>query len=162
MSQIPQIARMTPTGGRSRTCSESNVGAHVSLALANKGLLGCPSCSGSATALHHVTVTGQTHGGAGNVPEDSASLLEEGAVIRLPDLVAESKIYDESQEPLESYLAITIQVSIPFLIAGLGMVGAGLVLDLVQVLSTSINLIVFPEFIQQQCLLFDISNYYSL
>jgi len=30
-------------------------------------------------------------------------------------------------------LAITIQVFIPFLIAGLGMVGAGLVLDLVQV-----------------------------
>ncbi|OXU22421.1 hypothetical protein TSAR_011359, partial [Trichomalopsis sarcophagae] len=27
-AQHPQIARMTPTGGRSRTCSESNVGAH--------------------------------------------------------------------------------------------------------------------------------------
>lgn len=53
---------------------------------------------------------------------------------RLPDVVAESKIYGvNGDEPLESYLAITIQVFIPFLIAGLGMVGAGLVLDLVQV-----------------------------
>lgn len=52
---------------------------------------------------------------------------------RLPDVVAESKIYGVTEdEPLESYLAITIQVFIPFLIAGLGMVGAGLVLDLVQ------------------------------
>ncbi|XP_016773606.1 solute carrier family 41 member 1 isoform X3 [Apis mellifera] len=52
---------------------------------------------------------------------------------RLPDLVAQSKIYGVNEdEPLESYLAITIQVFIPFLIAGLGMVGAGLVLDLVQ------------------------------
>lgn len=51
---------------------------------------------------------------------------------RLPDVVAE--IYGVNEdEPLESYLAITIQVFIPFLIAGLGMVGAGLVLDLVQV-----------------------------
>ncbi|KAK9304537.1 hypothetical protein QLX08_004161 [Tetragonisca angustula] len=50
---------------------------------------------------------------------------------RLPDVVAE--IYGVNEdEPLESYLAITIQVFIPFLIAGLGMVGAGLVLDLVQ------------------------------
>ncbi|XP_076760408.1 solute carrier family 41 member 1-like isoform X2 [Xylocopa sonorina] len=52
---------------------------------------------------------------------------------RLPDVVAESNIYGVNEdEPLESYLAITIQVFIPFLIAGLGMVGAGLVLDLVQ------------------------------
>ncbi|KOC59361.1 Solute carrier family 41 member 1 [Habropoda laboriosa] len=52
---------------------------------------------------------------------------------RLPDVVAESKIYDLIEdESYESYLAITIQVFIPFLIAGLGMVGAGLVLDLVQ------------------------------
>lgn len=127
--QHPQIARMTPTGGRSRTCSESNVGTHVSLALANSGLLGCPSCSGSAAALHHVSSTAV---GTGN-NEDSVSLLEEGNSTRLPDLVAESKIYDETQEPLESYVAITLQVSIPFLIAGFGMVGAGLVLDLVQV-----------------------------
>ncbi|KZC12517.1 Solute carrier family 41 member 1 [Dufourea novaeangliae] len=61
-------------------------------------------------------------------------IFEEGTTDsgRLPDLVAESKIYGVSEdEPLESYLAITIQVFIPFLIAGLGMVGAGLVLDLV-------------------------------
>lgn len=53
---------------------------------------------------------------------------------RLPDVVAQSKLYGAVEdEPLESYLAITIQVFIPFLIAGLGMVGAGLVLDSVQV-----------------------------
>ncbi|KAL7297998.1 hypothetical protein TKK_0009008 [Trichogramma kaykai] len=128
LREHPQIARMTPTGGRSRTCSESNVGAHVSLALANSGLLGCPGCSSSAAALHHLgKLQFDTASG-----EDSASLLEEAGLARLPDLVAESKIYDESQEPRESYLAITLQVSIPFFIAGLGMVGAGLVLDAVQ------------------------------
>lgn len=55
-------------------------------------------------------------------------------VMRLPDLIARSKYYDtEDSQDMESYFAITIQVSIPFLIAGLGMVGAGLVFDLVQV-----------------------------
>ncbi|XP_014219305.1 solute carrier family 41 member 3-like [Copidosoma floridanum] len=135
MSKPQLMARMTPTGGRSRTCSESNVGAHVSLALANSGLLGCPGCSSSAAALHTSvlpTLGNATAIAIGPNTEDSASLLEEAGSPRLPDLVAESKIYDEAQEPTESYLAITIQVSIPFLIAGLGMVGAGLVLDLVQ------------------------------
>jgi hypothetical protein len=33
----------------------------------------------------------------------------------------------------ESYRAMAVQVFIPFLVAGLGMVGAGLVLDIVQV-----------------------------
>ncbi|XP_058791345.1 solute carrier family 41 member 1-like [Phymastichus coffea] len=129
-SQHPQIAWMTPTGGRSRTCSESNVAAQI--AMANAALLaGCPSCSGSAAALHHAPQ--QLKGSHDLAIEDSASLLEEGGVARLPDLVAESKkIYDEAQQPHESYLAVTLQVSIPFLIAGLGMVGAGLVLDLVQ------------------------------
>lgn len=37
------------------------------------------------------------------------------------------------QEDSESSLAILMQVMVPFLVAGLGMVGAGLVLDLVQV-----------------------------
>lgn len=138
MSKPQIVARMTPAGVRSRTCSESNVGAHLGgFTLANAGLLGCPSCSGSAAALHHMsptTMLQQQHAAAvAAAAEDAASLLEEGGLARLPDLVAESKIYDESQEPLESYLAITLQVSIPFLIAGLGMVGAGLVLDLVQV-----------------------------
>lgn len=35
--------------------------------------------------------------------------------------------------PQESFLAITLQIFFPFLVAGLGMVGAGLVLDMVQV-----------------------------
>lgn len=37
----------------------------------------------------------------------------------------------------ESSLSILMQVMLPFLVAGLGMVGAGLVLDLVQVMTTS-------------------------
>jgi len=38
-------------------------------------------------------------------------------------------------EPDESVSTIAIQVFIPFLVAGLGMVGAGLVLDIVQVIN---------------------------
>lgn len=52
---------------------------------------------------------------------------------RLPDIVAESKIYEADAQTKETYFSIAIQVFIPFLIAGFGMVGAGLVLDLVQV-----------------------------
>ena len=98
--------RMTPTGGRSRTGSESNPGATAAALIANE------DCA-------EVTLI-----------EDPAD-----AGGRLPDLVAESRLYGVDEEPTESYLAITIQVFIPFLIAGLGMVGAGLVLDLVQVSS---------------------------
>lgn len=83
-----------------------------------------------------VTVTSSTT--EKSVEQDclEIAMFEDGTTdgARLPDLVAESKIYGIAEdEPLESYLAITIQVFIPFLIAGLGMVGAGLVLDLVQV-----------------------------
>ncbi|XP_012266035.2 solute carrier family 41 member 1-like isoform X2 [Athalia rosae] len=95
--------RMTPTGGRSRAASESNTGI------------------GAASAL--------------SLAEEGADLtmLEDGDGNRLPDIVVESKLYGPGAgEPMESYLAITIQVFIPFLVAGLGMVGAGLVLDLVQ------------------------------
>lgn len=82
-----------------------------------------------------VTVTSSTT--EKSVEQDclEIAMFEDGTTdgARLPDLVAESKIYGIAEdEPLESYLAITIQVFIPFLIAGLGMVGAGLVLDLVQ------------------------------
>lgn len=52
---------------------------------------------------------------------------------RLPDVVVEAKIYDVDQMR-ETYFSIAIQVFIPFLIAGFGMVFAGLVLDRIQVL----------------------------
>lgn len=64
---------------------------------------------------------------------------------RLPDVVVETKILPgngiahdgpiQLQDPPneETYFSIAIQVFIPFLIAGFGMVGAGLVLDVVQV-----------------------------
>lgn len=54
---------------------------------------------------------------------------------RLPDVVAEAKMLgeDEGLPMQETYFSIAIQVFIPFLIAGLGMVFAGLVLDRIQV-----------------------------
>lgn len=54
---------------------------------------------------------------------------------RLPDVVVEAKMLgeDEGQPLQETYFSIAIQVFIPFLIAGLGMVFAGLVLDRIQV-----------------------------
>lgn len=56
---------------------------------------------------------------------------------RLPDVVVESQMYgnDDEQQIQETYFSIAIQVFIPFLIAGFGMVFAGLVLDRIQVLS---------------------------
>lgn len=54
---------------------------------------------------------------------------------RLPDVVVETKLYEtDNIQTTETYFSIAIQVFIPFLIAGFGMVGAGLVLDLVQVI----------------------------
>lgn len=56
---------------------------------------------------------------------------------RLPDVVAETTMLADPLEGVqrkdESYRAMAIQVFIPFVVAGLGMVGAGLVLDKVQV-----------------------------
>lgn len=126
---------------RSRTISESTIG---------NTIMGTTS----ATSTNMVTVTAMGTGTNANAwmdtvvgvnttepadksaEEDSVEvpIFDEGTTDsgRLPDVVAE--IYGVNEdEPLESYLAITIQVFIPFLIAGLGMVGAGLVLDLVQV-----------------------------
>ncbi|XP_044741589.1 solute carrier family 41 member 1-like isoform X2 [Chrysoperla carnea] len=51
---------------------------------------------------------------------------------KLPDIVVESQMCDNLDENKETYLKTAIQVFIPFLIAGKGMVGAGLVLDIVQ------------------------------
>lgn len=52
----------------------------------------------------------------------------------LPDVVVETKMLATADpRHSETYLSIAVQVFIPFLIAGFGMVGAGLVLDVVQV-----------------------------
>ncbi|XP_018578440.1 solute carrier family 41 member 1-like [Anoplophora glabripennis] len=51
---------------------------------------------------------------------------------RLPDVVVEAKVCDEDEQIQETYFSIAIQVFIPFLIAGFGMVFAGLVLDKIQ------------------------------
>lgn len=119
---------MTPTGGRTRTLSETNT-----------------AIIGLTTPLtnddcHDVTIHDDNNPDSG----------------RLPDVVAESKFYG-IDEPIESYLAITIQVSIPFLVAGLGMVGAGLVLDAVQVIYPSLLLmfiIIYLFFKQNECINF--------
>ncbi|XP_030748814.1 solute carrier family 41 member 1-like isoform X2 [Sitophilus oryzae] len=50
---------------------------------------------------------------------------------KLPDIVAQAKVCNDD-EIKETYFSITIQVFIPFLIAGFGMVMAGLVLDKIQ------------------------------
>ncbi|XP_016773605.1 solute carrier family 41 member 1 isoform X2 [Apis mellifera] len=136
--------RITSEDARSTTGSESTI--------VNTTIMGTSLGTGTTT----VTVTGMGGGTGTNAwmdtvvgvdtvtdPNDKSGeqdrvdvpIFDEGTTDsgRLPDLVAQSKIYGVNEdEPLESYLAITIQVFIPFLIAGLGMVGAGLVLDLVQ------------------------------
>ena len=100
------LHRMTPTGGRSRTASETGP--------ASTPLTSTLTSPGQDDCLE-VTILDDTGDG------------------RLPDVVAASKLCGGDEERVESYLAITIQVFIPFLVAGLGMVGAGLVLDDVQV-----------------------------
>ncbi|KAG7198274.1 hypothetical protein KM043_005677 [Ampulex compressa] len=113
---------MTPIDAHSRAASETNVN--------NGSTLVAETSAGTGTSTSTATANSTVH-------EDclEVTIFDEGTTDsgRLPDVVAESKIYGVADdEPLESYLAITIQVFIPFLIAGLGMVGAGLVLDLVQ------------------------------
>lgn len=51
---------------------------------------------------------------------------------KLPDVVAETKKTKRGEEFQETYFTIAVEVFIPFLIAGLGMVFAGLVLDKIQ------------------------------
>lgn len=130
--------RMTPTDGRSRTTSEST---------ATVGTTTNSSNNNNNTSNSNTNSVGSGNGNGPNIANlitANSTGHEECLEVtifdenhennRLPDVVAESKIYGvaDDDEPLESYLAITIQVFIPFLIAGLGMVGAGLVLDLVQ------------------------------
>ncbi|XP_049822008.1 solute carrier family 41 member 1-like isoform X2 [Aethina tumida] len=51
---------------------------------------------------------------------------------KLPDVVVEATICNNEDQIQETYFSIAIQVFIPFLIAGFGMVFAGLVLDKIQ------------------------------
>ena len=117
----------------------------VAVTCAGTGTDAANACIDSTVGVNITTVTSNTTtivpAVAANVAnksieDDCAQLpMFEDATTdsgRLPDVVAQSKLYGAVEDELESYLAITIQVFIPFLIAGLGMVGAGLVLDLVQ------------------------------
>ncbi|XP_033192484.1 solute carrier family 41 member 1 [Bombus vancouverensis nearcticus] len=143
LSEKQTTHRVTPVRARSRTISESTVG---------NTIMGTTSATGTSMVAVTAMGTGtnanawmDTVVGVNSTTDPTDKSIEEDCVEvpmfdegttdsgRLPDVVAESKIYGvNGDEPLESYLAITIQVFIPFLIAGLGMVGAGLVLDLVQ------------------------------
>jgi len=121
---------MTPTDGRSRTTSES------------KDITTTATTTTITTTSNGQTAASNSTTSGGDEDCLEVTMFDEGVDGgRLPDVVAESKIYGvtDEDEPLESYLAITIQVFIPFLIAGLGMVGAGLVLDLVQVCSSCLR-----------------------
>lgn len=64
--------------------------------------------------------------------ESDESELAENDVMIKPEKCAFT-INSPVEENTEGFWLITIQVFFPFLIAGLGMVGAGLVLDIVQV-----------------------------
>ncbi|XP_069694260.1 solute carrier family 41 member 1-like isoform X2 [Periplaneta americana] len=74
-------------------------------------------------------------GAGAALPQGGAelALVEDVDKGRLPDVVVETKMLaSPDAHHSETYLSIAIQVFIPFLIAGFGMVGAGLVLDVVQ------------------------------
>ncbi|XP_021914361.1 solute carrier family 41 member 1-like isoform X3 [Zootermopsis nevadensis] len=74
-------------------------------------------------------------GAGAMLPQGGAelTLAEDVEKGHLPDVVVETKILASAGRlHSETYLSIAIQVFIPFLIAGFGMVGAGLVLDVVQ------------------------------
>lgn len=59
---------------------------------------------------------------------------------KLPDVVVEATICNNEDQIQETYFSIAIQVFIPFLIAGFGMVFAGLVLDKIQVMDVTISI----------------------
>jgi solute carrier family 41 len=59
----------------------------------------------------------------------------DGETHQLLDISSQPKMTRAQQEENETVWSISVQVFIPFLVAGLGMVGAGLVLDVVQVIA---------------------------
>ena len=69
--------------------------------------------NGKATSLHDHEVIETDD-------DDTATLIHHGGP---------SNLFDQQNE---SFLSISVQILFPFLIAGLGMVGAGIVLDIVQ------------------------------
>ncbi|XP_034231013.1 solute carrier family 41 member 1-like isoform X2 [Thrips palmi] len=123
------------------SCESSGDGTHAGV---------CTGGHGPAALKGRYSQLGSTMaGGDESVELTLVDALEgvadsEGGGKRLPDVVVETKILPGNgivhdgpiplQDPpnMETYFSIAIQVFIPFLIAGFGMVGAGLVLDAVQ------------------------------
>ncbi|KOX74131.1 Solute carrier family 41 member 1 [Melipona quadrifasciata] len=141
LSEKQTSHRVMSARARSRTISESTIGNVImgTTSATNTNMIAVTAMGTGTNANAWMdTVIGvntTTESTDKSAEEDCVEvpIFDEGTTDsgRLPDVVAE--IYGVNEdEPLESYLAITIQVFIPFLIAGLGMVGAGLVLDLVQ------------------------------
>lgn len=78
-----------------------------------------------------------TSGSSGD-PTADAEVAEafpehDGETHQLLDISSQPKMTRAAQEETENVWSVSVQVFIPFLVAGLGMVGAGLVLDVVQV-----------------------------
>jgi hypothetical protein len=82
-----------------------------------------------------------TSGSSGDLTADAegADALADldGESHQLLDISSQPKMTRALHEETESVWSISVQVFIPFLVAGLGMVGAGLVLDVVQVITHS-------------------------
>ena len=75
------------------------------------------------------------HGGSGkllNDVEDQDLVLDDGATVRLITSPNGHAFHHDSIQAQESFCSITLEIMFPFIIAGLGMVGAGIVLDFVQ------------------------------
>lgn len=85
-----------------------------------------PSSAFDAGTTLDMEITTLVNASAENIDNDNG---------RLPDVVVEAKMYgdEDGRQLQETYFSIAIQVFIPFLIAGFGMVFAGLVLDRIQV-----------------------------
>ena len=65
-----------------------------------------------------------------NDVEDQDLVTDDGATVRLITTGPNGNAFHHESQ--ESFCSITLEIMFPFIIAGLGMVGAGIVLDIVQ------------------------------
>ena len=75
------------------------------------------------------------HGGSGTIlndVEDKDLVTDDGATVRLITGGPNGHAFHHDSDSQESFCSITLEIMFPFIIAGLGMVGAGIVLDIVQ------------------------------
>ena len=75
------------------------------------------------------------HGGSGTIlndVEDQDLVTDDGATVRLISGGTNGHAVHHDSDSQESFCSMTLEIMFPFIIAGLGMVGAGIVLDIVQ------------------------------